>query len=254
LERRAAKALAATHATQYYGHMLSYIRHRRLRRAEDYTLMLAKPYLSLKHAGSRLLHSYANFRVGAKPLERACYKQSDSILLTFDDYGTPEEVGDILRILDTKQVKAAFFLQGNWAQSQPEQVERIAAKGHVLGNHTVNHRVLTQLEPANVYEEISGGLPGPWFRPPQGRYNQSIRKIAKALGYVICYWSIDSRDWTGASVEEMRYTIMTEIHPGATILFHLHGKHTRDLLPSLIDDIRTQGYQLTAHDETWQPV
>lgn len=211
------------------------------------------PYTLLKHSASRPLHAYADWRVGATALEKACYKQSDSILLTFDDYGSDKEVDDILHILSQKGVKAAFFLQADWAHGNPAAVARIAAAGHVLGNHTVTHPVLTKLPLDAVRQEISGGLPGPWFRPPQGRYNRSIRKLAASLGYVICYWTIDSRDWTGASASEMRHTILTELHPGATILFHLHGTHTRALLPSIIDDIRTAGYQLTTPDETWQP-
>jgi peptidoglycan/xylan/chitin deacetylase (PgdA/CDA1 family) len=204
-----------------------------------------------KHSASLVLHAYADWRIGASDLEKHCYKQSDSVLLTFDDYGTPEQVHDILDILRREQIKAAFFLQGDWAQDNGALIAEIAQAGHVVGNHTVTHPVLTKLPLSNVRTEIAGGLPGPWFRPPQGRYNKAIRKLAASLGYVICYWTIDSRDWTGASASEMRHTILSELAPGATILFHLHGAHTRELLPGIIDDIRAQGYRLTSHDEAW---
>ena len=205
----------------------------------------------LKHGVSRLLHAYADWRVGATPAEKACHKSSDSILLTFDDYGTDQEVDHILHILQQKHAKAAFFLQGDWAQANPATVARIAAGGHVIGNHSFSHPVLTKLPLAAVRQEIEQGLPGPWFRPPQGRYNRQIRSLAGSLGYAICYWSIDSRDWTGASASEMRHTVLSELHPGATVLFHLHGAHTRELLPGLIDDIRARGYTLTPTRETW---
>jgi len=208
---------------------------------------------SARHLKSRVLHTYADYRIGATPLEKRCYKNSDSILLTFDDYGSKKEVEDILSILRTKNVKGVFFLQGDWVEKQPSLVEAITKEGHVVGNHTYSHAVLRDLPKEEVISEIQRGLPGPWLRPPQGRYNNRIRVIAAKLGYSICYWTIDSRDWTGMSAPEMRNMILKELHPGATILFHLHGTHTRELLPDLIDDIRESGFALTDHDETWEP-
>ena len=210
-----------------------------------------RPLLAVKHMASRVLHAYADYRVGATALEKQCYKPSDSILLTFDDYGTKQEVQEILAILQAKKVKAAFFLQGDWAAENKLLVEDIRRRGHVLGNHTYSHKVLRGLPKEEMMRQIQQGLPGPWFRPPQGRYDKRVRAVAASLGYVICYWTIDSRDWTGASVAEMRHTILTELHPGAVVLFHLHGAHTRELLPGLIDTIRARGYQLTLPDETW---
>jgi|GEM_PF-1107535 len=206
-----------------------------------------------KHTASRVLHAYADYRVAATPLEKQCYKQSPSILLTFDDYGSARQVKDILSILADKKVKAAFFLQGDWVATHEPLVRLIETAGHVVGNHTFSHRVLRGLSVEAATQEIENGLPGPWLRPPQGRYNKKVRQLAAKLGYVICYWSIDSRDWTGASSEEMRHTILHELHPGAVILFHLHGAHTIELLPSLIDDIQARGYRLTTLDEVWSP-
>jgi peptidoglycan/xylan/chitin deacetylase (PgdA/CDA1 family) len=207
--------------------------------------------LKLKHTISRALHVYADYRIGATEAEKHCYKSSDSVLLTFDDYGTTEEVEDILRTLSDKRVRGMFFIQGDWAEQKPELVEAIVREGHVLGNHTYSHQALRGESEELIRTEVGRGLPGPWLRPPQGRYDKKVRRIAAKMGYAICYWTIDSRDWTGASVEEMRHTVLNELHPGAVVLFHLHGAHTRELLPSLIDDIRAQGLQLTKPKETW---
>ncbi|HSX32755.1 MAG TPA: polysaccharide deacetylase family protein [Candidatus Saccharimonadales bacterium] len=210
-------------------------------------------FTKTKHLTSRPLHVYADWRVGATVAEKHCYKKSDSVLLTFDDYGTPEEVHDILAILHDAQVKAMFFLQGDWAAEYPELVGEIQRAGHVVGNHTYSHPVLRGLSETQVIQEIKTGLPGPWLRPPEGRYDKRVRHLAAGLGYHICYWTIDSRDWTGASASAMRHTILSELHPAAVILFHLHGKHTRELLPGLIQDIRARGYELTSMSETWSP-
>lgn len=210
--------------------------------------------LAFTHTISRLLHWYADRRIGATAAEKLCHKRSDSILLTFDDYGTPEQVAVLLKILADTNTRTMFFITGQWAHEHPEIVVRIREAGHILGNHTATHAILKGKPDELVRREITDGLAAaPWFRPPQGRYDKHIRSIAAELGYAVCYWTIDSRDWTGASPEAMRHTIMNELRPGAVILFHIHGAHTAELLPGLIDDIRRRGYQLTSFAETWHP-
>lgn len=207
------------------------------------------PLLPAKHTASQMLHWYADYRVGATESEKHCYKKTDSVLLTFDDYGDATQVTAILDILKSKSVRAMFFLQGDWAEKYPQLVELIRNAGHIIGNHTYSHTVLRGQPEALIRREIAGSMPGPWFRPPQGRYDKKVRRIAADMGFRICYWTIDSRDWTGATVAEMRHTILSELHPGAVILFHIHGKHTAELLPDVIDDIRRRGYGLTDFDE-----
>ena len=207
--------------------------------------------LFITHTTSRVLHAYADWRIGATDAEKRCHKTSDSILLTFDDYGSKEEVEEILAILAQHNIKAMFFLQGSWANEHPALVKAIATQGHVIGNHTYSHAILLKLGDQAVIDEISRGVNSSWLRPPQGRYNNRIRQLAHKLGYRICYWSIDSRDWTGASVESMRHTILSELKPGAVVLFHIHGAHTRQLLIQLVPEIKTRGYRFTSRNESW---
>jgi len=207
--------------------------------------------LQAAHAVSKVLHAYADWRIGATDEEKHCYKSSDSILLTFDDYGSKEEVEEILDILKQYDIKAMFFLQGSWAEEQSELVAQIAEAGRVIGNHTYSHATLLSLNDHAVTDEISRGVASEWLRPPQGRYNKRIRKLATELGYKICYWTIDSRDWTGASAETMRHTIRTELQPGAVILCHLHGAHTRELLRTVIPEVHAKGLVFTSFAETW---
>ncbi len=207
--------------------------------------------MQARHVVSRVLHRYADWRIGANESEKRCHKFSDSILLTFDDLGTRDEITQILTILAEKQIKAMFFLVGSWASEHSDLVQLIRAAGHIIGNHTQNHPNLLKLNDTTVLDEITNGLPSRWLRAPQGRANQRIRKLAATQEMRLCYWTIDSRDWTGASVEAMRHTILSEIHPGAVILFHINGHHTRALLPSLIDAVRTRGYEFTSQNEQW---
>ena len=199
----------------------------------------------LQHARHTLLKRYADFRVGATAAEKRAYRTGPSILLTFDDYGSPAQVERLLQILAAAGVCAMFFLQGDWAGREPQLVAEIAAAGHIIGNHTYSHPDLLALSDADIESEIRRGPASAWLRPPQGRYNRRVRNIAHRLGYRICYWTIDSDDWQGVPAEQISRKILAELHPGAVILFHLHADNTLSVLPQLIRDIRARGYELS---------
>jgi peptidoglycan/xylan/chitin deacetylase (PgdA/CDA1 family) len=209
--------------------------------------------LSFHHAISRVLHAYADWRIKPTAEEKHCYKKSDTILLTFDDYGLDEDVISVLNTLKNKKVKAMFFIQGDWAEKNQGLVERMSDDGHIVGNHTYSHPDLLALSDQDVLKQIRQGLSGPWFRPPSGRYNERIRRLAAQGNRAICYWTIDSQDWTGASVRSIRHTILSELKPGSVILFHLHARQTPGLLDGLIDEIKNRGYALTSFEEDWSP-
>ncbi len=196
-----------------------------------------------------LLKAYADWRVGATRAEKFAYRTADSILLTFDAYGSSEQIERLLAIFKQERVRTVFFLQGDWADANPELVARITQAGHAVANHTYSHPDLLSLSDTEISDQIARGPKSTWFRPPQGRYNARIRRLAQALGYRICYWSIDSDDWQGLAAADMSRKILAELHPGAVVLFHAHAAHTAELLPGLIADIRRQGYELCAPDE-----
>jgi peptidoglycan/xylan/chitin deacetylase (PgdA/CDA1 family) len=207
----------------------------------------------LGHGVSRTLHYYADWRIGATAAEKRCHKQSDSILLTFDDYGDRGQITAILNVLAQEKVKAMFFLESRWAEAHPELLALIQSAGHVVGNHTYSHPNLLKLSDEAIEAEIKQGLASQWLRAPMGRYNTRVRALANRLGYHMCYWTIDSRDWKGTPEATMRHTIQSELAPGAVILFHVHGRHTAAALPAIIGDIRAAGYHLTAPAEDWAP-
>src|SRR5260370_1363873 len=133
--------------------------------------MFSIPSLSLfvRHSASRLLHAYADWRIGATEQEKRCYKPSDSILLTFDDYGTAAEVDDLLQILHQKGVRAMFFPTGTWAAEHLELIKKIGDARHIIGNHTASHAALSALGDQEVEREITAGMPPGGFSPRRGR-------------------------------------------------------------------------------------
>lgn len=210
----------------------------------------------LKTAFDRLFQRYVDIRRGNRQAEKYCYKKTNSVLLTFDDYASADQTTRILKILDEHQVRGMFFFQGDWATKQPDLVQRFRDAGHIIGNHTFTHADLRTLSDAAAEQEI-GREPfaQPWFRPPYGSYDRRIRNIAKRLGYVVCYWTIDSQDWTGhATPQSILDRIIPRLHKGAVILLHAHIEATIETLPQLIVEIKQRGYRLDSlSDPTWKP-
>jgi peptidoglycan/xylan/chitin deacetylase (PgdA/CDA1 family) len=65
-----------------------------------------------------------------------------TIALTFDD-GPNAYTGAVLDVLRQYNIKATFFIVGFMAHAHHEMLERIAAEGQLLGNHSATHPELT---------------------------------------------------------------------------------------------------------------
>lgn len=202
-----------------------------------FTTMLKKVWFAIPR-------QYALWRIGPTQAESRAYNTTDRVLLTFDDYGTPETIGGILDVLREQNVKAAFFLRGDWAKQHPDLVKDIADSGHWVANHSYSHPHLTKLSDEQLRQEIQKGPAAKLMRPPFGAYNNRVRRIAAELGFKIAFWTIDSWDWKGISTSEIQHNVLSGLHAGACVLLHLNAPHTLEALPGLINKIRERGYEL----------
>lgn len=176
--------------------------------------------------------------------ERRCGHETGQVRLTFDDAADPARVSALLDVLAERQVRAGFFLIGRWAASHPALVARMRADGHWLGNHTASHADLARLSDGAIRDEIEGGVRSVLLRPPYGSLNGRVRAVAADAGYRLCLWDVDTSDWRGRNADEIQRTVWAGLRPGAVVLLHLHGRHTLEALPALIDGIRERGYTL----------
>ncbi|MCW2278441.1 polysaccharide deacetylase family protein [Heliophilum fasciatum] len=176
------------------------------------------------------------------------------ISLTFDmGYERAGATPRILDILDRHQVKATFFLTGHWVDTQPELLNQIAQKGHIIGNHTRNHPDLTNITPDQRAEEIlslhrkieqTANYSPRYLRPPEGRFSRESLNACRNLGYQTVFWSISAVDWLPtANAQEIHDTVLGQLHPGAIILLHGNAQAVVDQLESLIVDIKARNYQ-----------
>ncbi len=179
-----------------------------------------------------------------------CGNTSGRVLLTFDDwaYGDPYRATRIGATLKSKNIRAAFFLINQYASKYPDIVTTLRQQGHWVANHTWGHPNLTTLSDSNVRWQIKNGVTSNRLRPPYGAYNSRVSGIASGLGYRICMWTIDTRDWeyiNGArrSVSSIRARINSapwSAKSNGVILGHLSTKYP-DALPGIISDLHSQG-------------
>lgn len=183
-------------------------------------------------------------------------EEEKKIYITFDagfENGNTEKILDALKKND---VKACFFLVGNYLEKCPEIVKRMEEEGHIVANHTYHHKdmdtltikedflkELTSLE--KLYKEITGKDMKKFYRPPQGKFSTEQMMWAKEEGYKTIFWSLAYVDWeidNQPSKEEAIKILSDRIHPGAIVLLHSTSETNGNILDELIGKWKEMGY------------
>lgn len=185
------------------------------------------------------------------------------LFLTFD---AGYENGHTAKILDTLKkhnVKATFFVVGNFIETSPDLVKRMVKEGHLVGNHTFTHpdmseiateeafhQELSKLE--DLYEKTTGKKMKKYYRPPQGKYSESNLKMAKEMGYHTIFWSLAYVDWYESDQptrEEALEKMVPRIHPGAIVLLHSTSATNAQVLDELLTKWEDKGYSFKRVDQ-----
>lgn len=175
--------------------------------------------------------------------------------LSFDAAWGNEQTQVILDILDKYNVKATFFMTGKWVSKYPEDVKNIAAAGHDLGNHSENHKQMSQLSKEQCIDEIMKthnrvkeltGIEMTLFRAPYGDYNNNLVGSARECGYYTIQWDVDSLDWKDYGVNSIIKEVVENKHlgKGSIILMHNGAKYMPEALERVILGLKEKGYEL----------
>lgn len=128
-------------------------------------------------------------------------KEKPQISISFDAAWGNDDTASLLATLKKHKVKATFFMTGGWIEKYPDDVKAIAAGGHDLGNHSENHKNMSQLSETEIQSEIQKvhdrvkeltGTDMTLFRPPYGDYDNEVVAVADSMGYYPVQWDIDS--------------------------------------------------------------
>ncbi len=186
------------------------------------------------------------------------------IALTFDAGSGAGPTPAILDTLKASGLHCTFFLTGEFAQSNPELVKRMAFEGHELGNHSWSHPHFNGIAPGeaasqvsrteSLVREVTGLSTKPYFRFPYGWKSDALIRQVNGMGYLSVSWTFDSLDsLEGTSADEIRARVSRLACPGAIVLMHCGSAQEAAALPGVIEDLRAAGYRLVSLTEVLSP-
>lgn len=194
----------------------------------------------------------ANYgKYGAEALR----EDKKNILLTFDQGYENGYTAQILDTLKEKKVKAVFFLLQDYAERNPELVQRMIDEGHIVGNHSVSHYSMPDLSAEECRQEIEGlqeymkqnfGVTMKLFRPPMGEFSEQSLSVTKDCGLSTMLWSFAYADWdvnAQPDPAQAKEKLIGAAHEGAVYLLHSVSQTNAEVLGEVIDGIRDGGFE-----------
>ena len=195
--------------------------------------------------------------------EGLCLGNSEKkyIYLTFDEGYEAGYTSKILEILKDNEVKATFFLTAHYINTQEDLVNQMIKEGHIIGNHTVNHKSMPELTDEKITSEVMDlhkviyekfNYEMKYIRPPKGEFSERTIKLTNNLGYKTIMWSFAYEDWNEdkqPNEEKSKEKIINNLHNGEIMLLHGNSKTNTNILDSVIKSAKSMGYEFKSLDE-----
>ncbi len=195
------------------------------------------------------------------------------ILFSFDDGPDRRTTPLLLDRLDAEGIKALFFLVAERLgdgtprlRQQSSIAQEIVRRGHLVGNHTVNHVQLPLLDTEAAMAEVLGAQRAfeetfgarPWLiRPPFGAHSQRIDQNLAARDYTIVLWNLGAGDHQVRSAQEvfdvwlkvMQRREREEGDRGGIILLHDTYAWSVDAFQRIVAHLRARNCELLEQGE-----
>ena len=155
------------------------------------------------------------------------------LALTYDDGPNDPHTQRLLEVLAKHNVQATFFLIGRYTKQRPDIAREIVQAGHVVGNHTFTHPLLTFKSETEIRQQLSEcrstlqdamRQPSNLFRPPFGGRRPAVLRVARDLGLQPIMWNVTAYDWNAPPAEIIERKVTRRICGGSVILLH-DGSH-----------------------------
>ncbi len=215
-----------------------------------------QPQISFEH---KIIEKYNGYYIDKKCSDESSNKK---IYLTFDAGYDNGNVAKTLDILKEKNVSAAFFILDHIIYKNTDVVLRMADEGHLVCNHTKNHKDLSKLTKDEIeknlygleraYEDKTGNKMSKYFRFPEGKYSEEALSVVNDMGYKTIFWSFGYDDWDNERQPDPNKSIekiISNTHNGEVILLHPTSDTNVKILAQLIDKWREMGYSFGTLDE-----
>ena len=191
---------------------------------------------------------------------------SRQLALTYDDGPNDPHTLRLLEVLARHEVRATFFLIGNFVAEKTEIAREVARAGHMIGNHTFNHPNMIFCSPSRVRNELEQcrkvladtvGEHSMLWRPPFGARLPHVLRVGRKLGLEPVMWTVSSNDWKIYTADGIERRVGQRIRGGDIILMH-DGSHVRmgadrartvEATDRLIRQFKDQGYEFVSITE-----
>jgi peptidoglycan/xylan/chitin deacetylase (PgdA/CDA1 family) len=215
----------------------------------------AAGYQSMAPTGQWFGHTFTGLGLGSRQLA-----------LTYDDGPNDPHTQRLLEVLARHNVHATFFLIGRYVQQRPDIVRELVKAGHVVGNHTFTHPLLTfknsrelrlQFENCDRALTDAVGEHSSLFRPPFGGRRPAVLRMARQMGMEPIMWNVTGYDWNATSAEQVERKVASRVRGGNVILLHDGGhldfgadrSHTVTATDRLISRYKSEGYEFVTVPE-----
>lgn len=180
-------------------------------------------------------------------------REGKYVSLSFDAAWGNEDTQQLIDILAQYNVKATFFVVGQWVDKYPESVKALSDAGHEVMNHSNEHPHMSKLSARQIVDEVNAcsdkieavtGVRPTLFRCPYGEYDDNVISTVQSLGMTAVQWDTDSLDWKDLSAPDIYKRVTGKVNPGSIVLFHNAGLHTPEALPSILEYLQSEGYTI----------
>ncbi len=200
----------------------------------------------------------------------------NQVALTFDD-GPNDNTNIHIKFLKSKNIKATFFFIANKLNNKTlaEYAKNALSEGHQIANHNFFHnsmneeyekenkidRLLLQIDNSTRIFENELGIAPVFYRPPYGEIDTPVAKLLYNLGFKVCLWNLDSKDWfwEGKEAEDklnivnaFKLAFNNHIEDNFISLLHEKTKNIEaeyERLDHIIDLIDMKGYKTVTMSE-----
>lgn len=181
------------------------------------------------------------------------------VALTFDDGPDPKATPEVLRILESRGVRATFFCVGVRVEAASELAAEITRSGHRVENHTYRHSPAFFFQPSwtlrdelarcqEVVGEATGRAPV-WFRAPAGFRGPLLQPVLESQRLSLASWTRRGFDAFERDPRRVVSRLARNLRAGDILLLHdgssaqaASGRPVAiEALPAVLDAISAAG-------------
>jgi chitin deacetylase len=183
------------------------------------------------------------------------------VALTLDDAPTAK-TDDVLDLLNSRGIKATFYVIGESGRAHPDVLKRIVSAGHELGNHSFTHQRFLLTSASFVRDEIEStnrvireaGYSGEiTFRPPYGKKLIGLPWYLSKHHIKTVMFDVEPDTYYPQDAGRLEQYTLDHVKPGSIILLHpfcaTECSADREALPAIIDAMRLEGYRFVTIGE-----